>query len=65
MRTAALLLLLAAAARGDALEDNLAEKLKKPFATNVSWVLRLEDAKTLASEKGRVIFAYFSRSYAP
>lgn len=65
MRTVFLLSMLAAAARADTLEDNLAEKLKKPFATNVSWVLRLEDAKKLASEKGKVIFAYFSRSYAP
>jgi hypothetical protein len=65
MRTAALVLALAAVAGADTLEDNLAEKLKKPFASNAAWVQSLAEAKKLAGEKGKVIFAYFSRSYSP
>ena len=65
MRTAAIVLLLAAAASADTLEDNLAEKLKKPFASNAAWVRSYAEAKKIAAEKDKVIFGYFSRSYAP
>ena len=60
-----LLLATAASAQDEDLKEKLAEKLQKPFASNAAWVLRFEDAKKLAGEKGKVIFAYFSRSYAP
>jgi hypothetical protein len=60
-----LLLLLAVAAAQESLEERLAEKLKKPFAKNAAWVLDFGEAKSLAAEKGKVIFGYFSRSYAP
>ncbi|HEX5137178.1 MAG TPA: hypothetical protein VFY93_09410 [Planctomycetota bacterium] len=66
MRNAVFLLLLVAVAAGEeSLEERLAEKLKKPFAKNALWVLDFGEAKTLAAEKGKVIFGYFSRSYAP
>jgi hypothetical protein len=66
MRTLLLVLpLVAAAAAEDPLEERLAEKLGKPFAKNAAWVLSFADAKKAAAEKGKVIFAYFSRSYAP
>ncbi len=55
----------AAAARAQSLEENLAEKLKKPFASNASWVLGFAEAKKQAAEGGKLIFAYFSQSYAP
>jgi len=66
MRTALLLLCaLAATARADTLEEKLEAKLKKPFVGNAAWVRSFADAKKQAAEKGKVIFAYFSRSYAP
>jgi len=55
----------AATAHAQSLEENLAEKLKKPFASNASWVLGFAEAKKQAAEGGKLIFAYFSRSYAP
>lgn len=61
----ALLCALAATARAESLEEKLEAKLKKPFAGNAAWVLDFGGAKKLAAEKGKVIFAYFSRSYAP
>lgn len=66
MRSAlCLLTLLAVAAAEDAFEERLAQKLGKPFARNAAWVHGFAEAKKLAAEKDRVIFAYFSRSYAP
>lgn len=64
-RMPAFLCLLAAAASAQSFEEKLAEKLKKPFASNAAWILDFEDAKKQAKEKGKLIFAYFSRSYAP
>ncbi len=57
-----LLLLSALATAGD-LEDKLDEKLKKEFVGNAAWTTDFEAAK--AKETGKVIFAYFTRSYAP
>ena len=66
MRTALVLLCaVAAAARAESLEERLEAKLKKPFASNAAWVHDFAQAKKLAAEQGKVIFAYFSRSYAP
>jgi len=66
MRTALLLLCaLAATARAESLEEKLEAKLKKPFASNAAWVLSFADAKKQAAENGKIIFGYFSRSYAP
>lgn len=59
------LCVVAAAARAQSFEEKLEEKLKKPFASNAAWVLGFDEAKKQASGKGKVIFAYFSRSYAP
>ena len=59
------LLLAASASSAQSLEERLAEKLKKPFASNAPWVLSLADAKKQAAAGGKVIFAYFTRSYQP
>jgi hypothetical protein len=61
----ALVCALAATAGAQSLEERLEEKLKKPFAGNAAWVPDFADAKKQAGEKGKLIFAYFSRSYAP
>jgi hypothetical protein len=60
-----LLFLVAVAAAEESFEEKLALKLAKPFAKNAAWVLDFAEAKKLSAEKGKVIFAYFSRSYAP
>lgn len=65
MRALFLLSLAAVAAAEDSFESRLEEKLGKPFAKNAAWVLSFADAKKEAAGNGKVIFAYFSRSYAP
>jgi hypothetical protein len=65
LRTLALVGALAGAARSQSLEERLDEKLKKPFASNAAWVLDFAAAKKQAEEGGKVIFAYFTRSYLP
>ncbi len=43
----------------------LQKKLTSPFLQNGKWTTSLEEAKKLAAEQDRVIFTYFTRSYAP
>jgi hypothetical protein len=62
---AAVLGALGASARAGELEDRLAKKLAEPFVTKAAWVLDFDEAKKKAKEDGKVIFAYFSRSFAP
>ncbi len=59
------LCVVAAAASAQSFEERLEEKLKKPFASNASWVKSFAEAKKQATEGSKLIFAYFSRSYAP
>ncbi|MCA8970452.1 MAG: hypothetical protein KDC95_11730 [Planctomycetes bacterium] len=49
----------------DAMKANLEKKLSSEFMKKVDW--KTDYAATLASAKksGEVIFAYFTRSYAP
>lgn len=53
------------AARAQSNEEKLEQKLSKEFATKVAWVQDLEAAKQAAQASDNVIFAYFTRSYAP
>ena len=49
-------------------QDNAAKKeakLAEPWLTSTDWVLSYDEAKEAASETGKPIFAYFTRSYAP
>jgi len=55
----------AAAAQGMTNEEKLEEKLKEPFVANAPWVLDYEEALKQAKEENKVVFAYFTRSYAP
>ncbi len=54
-----------ASALDETLEQNYAEKLKKPFVSAISWESSLEKAKQQSAEKNLPIIAYFTRSYAP
>jgi len=65
LATALALGLWASSARAQSNEEKLAEKLSKEFATKTAWVMDLDEATKAARESNKLIFAYFSRSYAP
>lgn len=65
MRTSALLLALSALAAADELEERLDAKLKKDFVANAAWVLDYDEALARAKQEGKLVFAYFTRSYSP
>jgi hypothetical protein len=65
MRTALVLALTALAARAQSFEEKLEKKLEAPFLKKAPWVLDYDEARKIAKEKGRVVFAYFTRSFAP
>lgn len=46
-------------------ERKYAEKLEKEFVSKIEWRQSLEKAKAEATREGRLIFGYFTRSYAP
>lgn len=55
-----------AAAQGDqALEKKLEEKLSHDFIDFGGWITDYDAARARARETGKVLFVYFSRSYAP
>jgi len=64
-RMAVAVLVLAASAKAQSLEERLEKKLAAPFIKNAAWVTDHDAARKLAGEEGRLLFAYFSRSYAP
>jgi len=41
------------------------EKLSKPFAKNADWVHGYDEALKRAKAEGKIVFAYFTRSYSP
>lgn len=47
------------------MESNYNEKLQKAFVEKVAWTKTLEEAKKKAEEQNKLIFGYFTRSYAP
>lgn len=48
-----------------ALQEKLDQKLAKEFVKNAAWEQDYDKAKAAAAKDGKVIFAYFTRSYAP
>ena len=54
-----------ALAQDASMEEKYQEKLKKDFVGKVGWVQSLDAAKAAAAKEGKLIFAYFSRSYSP
>ena len=57
----------ASAFRGedDDLRAKLEEKLEQKFVSFGGWVTDYEAARAKARESGKILFTYFSRSYAP
>ena len=47
------------------LAAKLEDKLASPFLKNADWFTDFDKAKARAKESGKVIFGYFTRSYAP
>ena len=58
-----LLLALAAAAQSN--EEKYHEKLHKEFVSKIAWEQQLDTAKQKCADEHKLIYAYFSRSYAP
>ena len=56
---------LATAVAAQDLEASLQEKLSKDFVQNAAWVQDFDQAKAMAAKEGKLIFGYFTRSYAP
>ena len=48
-----------------ALQVSYEKKLKKEFATKITWERSLEAALARGEKEGKPIFAYFTRSFAP
>jgi len=65
LAAAALGALALAAAAQDDLQAKLDEKLSKEFVKKTPWVLDYDEAMQKAKESNKLIFAYFTRSYAP
>ncbi len=40
-------------------------KLSEPWLKNAKWTLSLAEAREQAKKQGKIIFAYFTRSYSP
>ncbi|MHC4549951.1 MAG: hypothetical protein ACYTEZ_14360 [Planctomycetota bacterium] len=59
------LIVLAAPGYAQSLEAKLDAKLEEPFVQNAAWVTDYDQARKQAKEQNKLIFAYFTRSYAP
>ena len=65
VRAGLLLALLSAPAFAQTSEEKLAAKMAKPFIANAAWETDYDKARERAAADGKLIFAYFTRSYAP
>jgi len=62
---AAVLLLCGLAVRAeDSLEQNRDKKLQEPFMAKATWITDYDKALAESKSSGKLIFAYFTRSYA-
>jgi hypothetical protein len=55
---------LAMSAVGQSMEDKDKEKMEKEFVSKIAWETSLSAAKERAAKEGKLIYGYFSRSYA-
>jgi len=49
----------------DEMQDRYEKKLKLKFIEHGGWITDYDQARSMAKEQGKVLFVYFSRSYAP
>lgn len=54
-----------AAPQQDAFKKQYQDKLGKPFFKKASWITDYDTARAEAKKSSKIIFTYFSRSYAP
>ncbi len=47
------------------LKEKLKKKLDEPFLKNADWETDYDKARRKAKKDGKLIFAYFTRSYSP
>ncbi len=47
------------------LEKKRDEKLAQPFLKKADWVMDYEEVLARSRKQGKLIFAYFTRSYSP
>lgn len=52
-------------ATDDSYQAKYEEKLSKEFVEYGGWMTDYDAARAAAKEQGKVLFVYFSRSYAP
>lgn len=64
LAAAALMAGLGEAAAQESMEAKLEKKLKSPFLTKAAWITDYDKAREESRKSGRLIFAYFTRSYA-
>jgi hypothetical protein len=57
--------LAAACLAQDPLVEKRDQKLKEPFLTKAPWITDYDKAREESVKSGKLIFAYFTRSYAP
>jgi hypothetical protein len=57
--------MLSSVAHGEGQQEKLQSKLAQPFVSNVPWVTDYEEALRRAKQEGKLVFAYFTRSYYP
>ena len=48
----------------ETMEEKKAAKLKDPFLAKADWLTDYDEAKKQAASTGKLIFGYFTRSYA-
>lgn len=53
------------AQNADRMKANFERKLDSEFMKKVDWITDYDAARAKAAKSGEVIFAYFTRSYAP
>ena len=59
-----LVLLLSSTAWAQSNEEKLEKKLKEPWLVEGGWITDYDKAQEEAKKSGKLIFAYFTRSYA-
>ncbi len=47
------------------LEEKRDQKMAEPWVAHGGWITDYDAARAKAKEEGKILFAYFSRSYAP
>lgn len=52
-------------ARQVELQKKFDRKMEKPFIAHGKWLTDYDQARKLAKQEGKLLFVYFTRSYAP